>query len=388
MKKINILAIAVLLIVVHAVVFIAVIGSKENDSSPANSAQNAQPSEVGTRESDDSQLPLLKLNDLLASPTTLPEPTPSPTVIREQPETTTSSSVIREQPARTETIAKPVNRPGYLRSDRPSRRTTQVYSNLVGDPYQGAIVVDARTGKILYENKATNYAYPASVTKLMTLLIVLEQVDAGKIHLNDRVKITKEIAGIGGSGVYLDVRETEAFTVNQMLEALTIHSANDAAAALAVHVAGSMDGFVDMMNQKARQLGMNSTTYHTPHGLPLTQQPDISTPYDIALLSLACLQHPETLEYTSTKLSWLPTNSLRKERFMLANRNVLVGKAPYPGCDGLKTGYHSRGGYSLSATAQQGDKRVLAVILGVPDSTTRTATMRNLLDKGFEAMAN
>lgn len=371
MKKSNVLVIAAALIALHVLVFVVFIGAKGDQPQPPGIPLPA-PASAQTENSKADPLPEFKVPELdlpLASESVQPAAAPVAPAIN-----------------RVDTIAVPRNRDGYMRADRPDRRTTQVYSELVGNPYQGAIVVDAHTGKILYENRAAVYAYPASITKLMTMLIVLEQIEAGKIHLSDRVKITDEIAGIGGSGVYLDVRESGAFTVENMLEALIIHSANDAATALAVHVAGSIDGFVDMMNQKARELGMNSTIYHTPHGLPLTRQPDISTPYDIALLSLACLRHPDTLKYTSTKLSWLPTNSLRKEKFMLANRNALVGKAPYPGCDGLKTGYHAKGGYSLTATAKHGDQRVIAVILGVPDRNTRNDTIRDLLDKGFEVL--
>lgn len=370
MKKSNFLLIAAALLAVHVLVFIAVIGGKD-DRSRTSAPPPAKP--------------------VLESPAKASEPMPVPKFEVPElklPESTSSAkapAVTAAAPVR-ELIATPGTRDGYLRSDRPVRRTKQVYSELVGDPYQGAIVVDARTGKILYQHRASTYAYPASITKMMTLLIVLEQIDAGQIGLNDRVKITKEIAGIGGSGVYLDVRESGAFTVHQMLQALMIHSANDAAAALAIHVAGSTDGFVEMMNQKARELGMNATTYHTPHGLPLTRQPDISTAYDIAILSMACLRHTETLSYTGTKLAWLPTNALRKERFMLANRNHLVGKDPYPGCDGLKTGYHSKGGYSLAATARQGDDRVIAVLLGAPDRNTRNNTVKQLLDKGFDKL--
>ncbi len=370
MKKINVLVIASVLIAVHVLVFIAVIGSKPNEKqavapvAPVATSSPAQDPPVAK----EFQVPELDLPVPSASAPATAKPA-APTV------------------KLVDSIAIPGHREGYMRNDRPDRRTSKVYNKLVGDPYQGVIVIDAHTGKILYERRASTYAYPASVTKLMTLLIVLEQIEAGKISRNDRVAITDEIAGIGGSGVYLDVRESGEFTVDNMLQAMMIHSACDAAAALAVHVAGSIDGFVDMMNQKARELGMNSTIYHTPHGLPITKQPDISTAYDVALLSLAVLRHPETLQYTSTKLAWLPTNSLRKEKFMLANRNVLVGKAPYPGCDGLKTGYHKKGGYSLAATAKHGDQRVIAVILGVPDRNTRTNKIRELLDKGFEALA-
>ena len=124
------------------------------------------------------------------------------------------------------------------------------------------------------------------------------------------------------------------------------------------------------------------------HGLPPGngKQPDISTPYDIAILSLAVLRHPETLRYTGTKLAWLPLSPIREEKFMLANRNVLVGKDPYPGCDGLKTGYHSKGGYSLAATAERDGHRVVSVILGAEERSVRNATTKKLLDKGFQAL--
>lgn len=366
MKKSNVTIIASVLIVLHILVFAFLIGSsKDTAESPGSTPAPPAPSD--------------------------PAPAPNAMANFAVPELATPVEITELEPTqRNETIAAPGTREGYLRSDRPNRRTSEVYPKLVGDPYRGAIVVDAHTGKILYENRATTYCYPASITKLMTMLIVLEQVDAGRIHLDDKVKITKEVATIGGSEIYLDVRESGTYTVNDLLKALMIHSANDSARALALHVAGTRDAFVDMMNQKARQLGMNSTVYHSEHGLPPGNgaQPDISTAYDIAILSLAALRHRETLRYTSAKLEWLPLSPIRKEKFMLANRNVLVGKEPYPGCDGLKTGYHSKGGYSLAATSEQGGNRVVSVVLGVADRNSRNATTRRLLDKGFQALGN
>lgn len=376
MKKINVTLNIVTVIAIHVLLLFIFIGTKpEKKPKKTKSTTTEQP------KSTPAKIPEFKIPDLAIpdQATLSPLPiAPLPAAKRVQPQPSTPR----------ETIASTSNRTGYIRADRPNRRTKQVFNELKNDPYQSAIVIDARSGKILFEDRAAVYAYPASITKLMTMLIVLEQIDAGSISHNDRVKITKEVAGIGGSGVYLDVRETEQFTVENLLKALMIHSANDAAAALAFHVAGSIDGFVDMMNQKARELGMNSTTYHSPHGLPPSgnAQPDISTAYDIAILSLAALRHPETLNYTSTKLDYLPLSSIRKERFMLANRNALVGKDPYPGCDGLKTGYHSKGGSSLTATAKQGNNRVIAVTLGCPNKNIRNATVRKLLDKGFESL--
>ncbi len=377
MKKSNVTIIAAALIAIHVLIFMLVIGTKDEKAKPA---PRPEPVKTATAPAP-AEVPEL------AAPT-VSMPAPAPIAPMPEPVVMPVEVVEMKPAAPRETIASTRNMTGYLRSDRPDKRTRQVFDELKNDPYQSAIVVDARTGKILYENRSAVYSYPASVTKMMTMLLTLEQIDAGIISLNDRVKITPEIAGIGGSGVYLDVRESGAFTVDQMLEALMIHSANDAAAALATHVGGSIEGFVDMMNQKARELGMNSTKYHSPHGLPPSggAQPDISTAYDVAILSLACLRHPRTLHYTGTKLSWLPTNTLRKEKFMLANRNQLVGKKPYPGCDGLKTGYHSKGGFSLAATAQQGNDRVVAVILGCEDRNTRDVEIRKLLDKGFASL--
>jgi D-alanyl-D-alanine carboxypeptidase (penicillin-binding protein 5/6) len=366
MKKSNVTIIAAVLIALHVLVFAILLGSSKKRAEPVDSTP------------------------VLPAPTE-PAPAPEPMADFAVPELAIPVEIVELEPARrNETIAAPGTREGYLRSDRPNRRTSKVYSKLVGEPYQSAIVVDARTGKILYEDRAAAYAYPASVTKLMTMLLVLEQIDAGAISLTDKVEITKEVAGIGGSEVYLDSRESGFFTVDDLLKALTIHSANDAARALALHVAGTRAAFVDMMNRKAGELGMNSTVYHTEHGLPPSDgtQPDISTAYDIALLSLATLRHSETLGYTGTKLAWLPKSAIRKEKFMLANRNALVGKEPYPGCDGLKTGFHSRGGYSLAATAKQNGNRVISVVLGVANRDSRNATTCRLLDKGFQALGN
>ncbi len=371
MKKSNVTVIASVLIILHILIFVVLVSSRneKTDTASATPIKNPAPTLSAPEPLPEFEVPALNL--------------PEPAELVMPVDMVETESV---QPF--ETIAAPGSREGYLRSDRPNRRTSNVYPKLVGTPYHGAIVVDVRTGKILYENRATTYCYPASITKLMTLLIVLEQIDAGMISLSDKVAITKEGLGVGGSQVYLDARESGAFTVDDLLKALIIHSACDAARVLGIHVAGSKEAFIDMMNQKARELGMNSTIYHSEHGLPPSggAQPDISTAYDVAILSLACLHHPETLRYTSTKLAYLPLTPIRKEKFMLANRNALVGKEPYPGCDGLKTGYHGMGGWSLAATAERNGERVLSVVLGSPDKKTRNDISRKLLDKGFEAL--
>ena len=373
MKKSNVTVIATVLIVLHVLVFAVFVGkSKDHSKRPVAPPTTAIESPEPSAPIADFSVPELNV------------PKPTKQVIPVE--------VVEMAPAKSrETIAVPGSRAGYLRSDRPDRRTKKVYSKLVGDPYQGAIVVDARTGKILFEQRASTYAYPASITKLMTMLVVLEQIDAGNISLRDKVAITKEgifIRNSRPSQAFLDTRESGAFTVDDLLKAVMIHSACDASQVLAIHVAGSRNAFIDMMNQKARELGMNSTTYHTEHGLPPVDgsQPDISTASDIAILSLACLRHPETLKYTGENLAWLPLSPIRKEKFMLANRNALISKEPYQGCDGLKTGFHDMGGWSLTATAERNGQRVISVVLGSPDKATRNATSRKMLDKAFEAL--
>ena len=279
----------------------------------------------------------------------------------------------------------PSTKSGHLRINKKEKKLSKNYQNLIGKPYQGAIVVDAKSGKVLFQNHGSAFGYPASITKLMTLLITLEAIDNGKISLNDKILINDEIMGIGGSQLYLDVKETD-FTVEDMLYAIMVHSANDAARALSIHVAGSKINFVNLMNKKAKELGMNATKYYSDHGLIVeeNQNLDVSTPHDIAILALACLNHPNTLKYTSTELIYLG-----KRKFMCSTRNSLIKKIDgYKGCDGLKTGFTKRAGFSLVATAEKNNKRIIAVLLGCEDKEIRNNTARELLDFGFNAFEN
>lgn len=243
------------------------------------------------------------------------------------------------------------------------------------DPYLGAIAIDANNGNVLFEDGADKPGYPASMLKLMDLFIILDRVQQGSIHLEDSVQITKEVSAIGGSQVYLDPRER--FTVDELLYALMVQSANDAAMALALHVGGTREGFVRMMNDKARELGLSPVTqFYSPHGLPpgKGQRPDMTTPRDFAKLCRALiLAHPETLKYTSVTFKVFRQNPL----FEMRTHNHLLGNVA--GCDGLKTGYFTEAGYSIAATAQRDGARVIAVVMGSVDRKVRDAKATELL---------
>ena len=250
------------------------------------------------------------------------------------------------------------------------------------DACLGSIVVDAATGKVVCEDRADTRCHPASTLKLMDMLIIQERLRAGTLKLDEKVHVTAESAKIGGSQVYL--AENEEFTVDEMLYALMVQSANDAAMALAIHLAGSKEAFIELMNQHAKQLGMNSTVFHSVHGLPPAkdQEGDVTTPRDFALLCRELVtKYPETLQYTSTR-----ARTFRPAKpFQMTTHNHLLGAVD--GCDGLKTGYYREAGYSIAATAQRNGVRVIAVVMGSPDKTTRDAKAKELLTKGFAEFA-
>ena len=266
-----------------------------------------------------------------------------------------------------------------LASGMPSLARTKKDNTIARDPYVGAIVMDADSGQILAADNPDAKAYPASVVKLMDLLIILDKIHAGTLNLQDKVTITAEAAKIGGSQVYL--KENEAFTIDELLYALMVQSANDAATALAIHVAGSKDGFVELMNQRARTLGMKSTEFQSIHGLPPGpgQKPDVTTPRDLAHLAQELLNYPDTLRYTSTR-----ERGFRNNTFIMRTHNHLMGRVE--GCDGMKTGYFTAAGYSIVATARRGNNRVIAVVMGSVSRTLRDTKTAELLAKGFMLM--
>jgi len=243
-------------------------------------------------------------------------------------------------------------------------------------PCKGYIVMEAVSGKVLEEQNSHERRAPASMAKLMTACIVLEKVAAGEVHLTDKVTVSREASKIGGSQVYL--KEGESFTLEEMMRAMMIASANDAAYAISELIAGSSKGFVDLMNEKAKALGMNDTEFASVHGLPPSkeQKEDVTSCYDMALLAREVLKYPKVLEWTSTK-----TGEFRNGTFTLNNHNKLLSRMAE--VDGLKTGYYKSTGYNVTATAKKGDVRFVAVVMGSPTAKARDNLAVEKLKKYF-----
>ena len=247
-------------------------------------------------------------------------------------------------------------------------------------PYIGAVILDADTGAVLFEDKADMPGYPASTLKLMTLLVVQEKIDAGQVKLDDRVKVSVAACKTGGSQVYLDPKET--FSVEELLYAMMIQSANDAAVALAEHVAGTKEAFVELMNAKAQQLGMGNTRFASVHGLPPSagQRQDISCARDMATLSRELCKHPAVFAYTSASYRQFRANT--PTPFDMRTHNPFL-KEGVDGCDGFKTGYTATAGWSIVVTAKRNGRRVIVVVLGSEGRKMRDAKARELLNKAF-----
>jgi D-alanyl-D-alanine carboxypeptidase (penicillin-binding protein 5/6) len=244
------------------------------------------------------------------------------------------------------------------------------------DPYVGAIVVDCSTGKVIFEDHADVPAYPASVLKIMDLLMIVEYVEQGKTSLEEKIKVTAEAAKTGGSQVYL--KEHEEFVLDEMLYAMMIQSANDVAVALAIRYGGGKEAFVGLMNNRARELGMADTVFRSVHGLPPStgQKPDVTTARDMARLGMEVVKHPLALKYTSTKEKGFRNNS-----FQMRTHNNLLGVVE--GCDGLKTGYYTAAGFSIVATAERGGRRIVAAVLGSTSKTVRDTKAKELIASAF-----
>ena len=240
-------------------------------------------------------------------------------------------------------------------------------------PAKAAVLMEKETGEILGEQNAHDKLEPASVTKVMTLLLVMEAIDSGALSPDDTVQVTARAASMGGSQVYL--KEGEVMTVRDLLKAVAVASGNDAAVALAEHLAGNEAAFVEKMNARAAELGMNDTTFVNCTGLPAPGH--LTSAYDIALMSRELiLNHPTIREYTTI---WM--DSLRDGAFQLANTNKLLRQ--YEGCTGLKTGFTAAAGYCISATAERGGMELISVVLGAQTKEVRTECVQTLMNYGF-----
>lgn len=243
-----------------------------------------------------------------------------------------------------------------------------------------AILMEKSTGQILYEQDAHTRLAPASVTKIMTLLLVMEALDDGRITWDDTVTASAAAAAKGGSQIYLE--ENEQMPLRDMLKSVVVSSANDCACALAEHIAGSETAFVAMMNERAEQLGMTDTHFVNCTGLDDGADADahLTSAYDIALMSRALLQHEEIKQYTTI---WMDT--VRNGTFGLSNTNKLVRF--YDGTTGLKTGFTSGAGYCLSASAERGGMELIAVVMHCDTSAHRFESAKALLNYGFSNYA-
>jgi D-alanyl-D-alanine carboxypeptidase (penicillin-binding protein 5/6) len=243
-------------------------------------------------------------------------------------------------------------------------------------PYVAAILMEPKTGQIIFEQEIHKPWPPASLTKMMLMLIVMEKVKQGALSLTDPVEVSAQASKIGGSQVYL--KQGEAFPLEEMMKAIVIHSANDATEAVAEKIAGDADAFVVMMNQRAQELGLKETKYYNVHGLPPErgQVSDMTTAYDTALLARELVKYPEILKWASTA-----KEGFRDGKFVLENTNHLIGK--FPGADGLKTGSYHEAGFNLAATAERDGMRLIAVTLGSPTNKIRFREGAKLLTSGF-----
>lgn len=251
-------------------------------------------------------------------------------------------------------------------------------AEITGD-FKSAIVVDADTGMILAAHNTSDQRQPASMLKMMTELIVLEHVATGDIAFDDMITISARASNMGGSQVYL--KHNTQFSVEDLLRALAIHSANDAAVSLAEHLAGSVEAFVDLMNMRAQDMGMKDTVFHSVHGLPpgWKQEPDLMTAYDLSILARELIQHPKALEWSSTQTAPFENGTFTT----LYNPNKLIGK--FRGLDGLKTGYTGPAGFCVTATAVQKGKRLISVVMGCSSDKARATETTRLLAYGFNA---
>lgn len=266
--------------------------------------------------------------------------------------------------------------PGTATAEEPIKQQDNVIPPVeLAENAVSAVLLDADTGTIIYEKNGHEKLPPASITKIMTMLLVVEAIDAGKLKWTDKVRTSEYAASMGGSQIFLEAGEE--MTVDDMLKGIAMASGNDASVAMAEKLAGTEAAFVEMMNKRAKELGMNDTNFANCNGLPVDNH--YSSAHDIAIMSRELLKHKDVTKYTGAYQDHLRKDS--EKPFWLVNTNKLVRF--YPGADGLKTGYTSEAKFCLSATAVKDGMRVVAVVLGEPNTKTRNSEVSNMLDYAF-----
>ncbi|MDM5189783.1 D-alanyl-D-alanine carboxypeptidase family protein [Bacillus sp. DX4.1] len=265
---------------------------------------------------------------------------------------------------------------GFAQSEKTQPEKTAVETKpKLAEQASSAIVIEQDTGKVLFEKSPNEKLPPASMTKIMTMLLIMEQVEKGKLKLQDKVRASEHAASMGGSQIFLE--PGEEMTVNEMLKGIAIASGNDASVAVAEHIAGSEEGFVDMMNKKAKDLGLKNTHFQNPTGLPAKDH--YSTAHDMAIMAKELMKYPLIRKYTGKYEDYLREDTEKK--FWLVNTNKLVRF--YPGVDGVKTGFTTEAKYCLTASAEKNGMRVISVVMGAPTSKERNNQVTKLLDYAF-----
>ncbi|WP_238996445.1 D-alanyl-D-alanine carboxypeptidase family protein [Paenibacillus pinistramenti] len=249
----------------------------------------------------------------------------------------------------------------------------------LGSNAASAILMDADTGTIIFEKDSHKKLPPASITKVMTMLLTAEALDKGTLKLTDKVTTSEHAASMGGSQIFLE--PGEQMTVDELLKGIAMASGNDASVAIAEHIGGTEAGFVKMMNDKAQELGLTDTHFSNPNGLPTADH--YSSAHDIAVMSRELLKHDYITKYTGAYQDYLRKDS--EKPFWLVNTNKLVRF--YSGADGLKTGYTSEAKFCLTATAKRDGLRLIAVVLGEPNTKTRNAEVSAMFDYAFSQYA-
>lgn len=245
----------------------------------------------------------------------------------------------------------------------------------LADDARSAVLIERDTGTVLYDKNSNEALPPASMTKIMTMLLIMESIDSGKLKLDEKIRTSEYAASMGGSQIFLE--PGEEMTTEEMLRAIAIGSANDASVAMAERISGSEEAFVEEMNKKVKELGLKNTLFQNTTGLPAENH--YSTAYDMGIIAKELLKYDEITKFTGVYESYLRENT--DDKFWLVNTNRLVKF--YPGVDGLKTGYTSEAKYCLTATAEKDNMRVIAVVFGAPTSKSRNAQVTKMLDYAF-----